>query len=172
MEQIIYEYLSLTYEIGSTTENSKSITLLQYDAIFKRSGSIGKEMVYGDKLLKELVLLFYIDEVTLKKYVNSWARGLKKKLDLEWFWKQEPIKLSEDAISALCNTLSQELMNVNQEEARARFTASLHKLTRHINYDIADMSMDDNITVNIKPVQTIEYIETKITLNKDLDLSD
>lgn len=109
MEKFVHKYLSYTYKLGLVSNNSKMLKVLDYDAIFSKENG---DMVYGDSLIKELVLLFFQDEVTIKRYVESWAQSLKKyKVELIWYWSQE-IGIMPIAIRIAATTIANDLVSV------------------------------------------------------------
>lgn len=88
MKKLVHSYLSSLYEPSKHLESvSKKIVLFSFHCIVKK-GTI--EVVYGDAILKELVLLAYLDEVTLKKLVNEWAVSIIPDIDLTKYWEFEP----------------------------------------------------------------------------------
>ena len=81
MEKFIHSYLSNTYYIETSDVGN--------DGIYEKADTRRwKAPINGDRLLKELVLIFYIDEVQLKNHVEDWAKTIKSDVDLDWFWKQ------------------------------------------------------------------------------------
>lgn len=109
MEKFVHKYLSYTYKLGLVSNNSKMLKLLDHDAIFSKENG---NMVYGDALLKELVLLFFQDEVTIKRYVESWAQSLKKyKVELIWYWSQE-VGIMPIAIKIAATSIANDLINI------------------------------------------------------------
>ena len=81
MEKYIYKYLSATYYIETSDAGNDGIYVTADERRYKAP-------INGDKLLKELVTVFYVDEVQLKAHVEAWAATIKPDIDLEWFWKE------------------------------------------------------------------------------------
>lgn len=87
MESLIHSYLSANYEIKSTEETSKKISVFCYDAIFyKADDSKIKDPIYGEKLLSELCLIFFIEEAEAKTHVEAWAISINKCVSLDHYW--------------------------------------------------------------------------------------
>jgi hypothetical protein len=81
MEKYIHNYLSLNYYIETSDVGNDGIYEIADARRFKAP-------INGDRLLKELVTVFYIDEVQLKAHIEGWAASKKPDIDLEWFWKE------------------------------------------------------------------------------------
>lgn len=81
MEKYIHNYLSLNYYIETSDVGNDGIYEIADARRFKAP-------INGDRLLKELVTVFYIDEVQLKAHIEDWAASKKPDINLEWFWKQ------------------------------------------------------------------------------------
>jgi hypothetical protein len=90
MEKFVYKYLSANYTLSTVEESSRKLKLITYDAIYHLKDEDDKaQLAYYNTLLKELVLIFYEDEVTLKKWVNKWAKSLKPNVNLKWYWSHD-----------------------------------------------------------------------------------
>lgn len=81
MEKYIHNYLSSTYFVKTSKIGNDGIYLIDDVNLYPYP-------VYGNKLIKELVLVFYLDEVSLKASINTWAITQKPDVDLGFFWEQ------------------------------------------------------------------------------------
>jgi hypothetical protein len=113
MQKFVHSYLSASFVIGRTeTNKTGKLTVFGFDAIFPKSnGESEKSFIYGNKLIKELVLAAYIDEVRLRKYINEWVRINYPEADLKLYWLQlEPELPSFDRVIA--QTVALDLLEV------------------------------------------------------------
>ena len=82
MQIIVQSYLSKHYEIATSEVGN--------DGIYLKSDTREHRIpTYGDKLVKELVTIFCLEDEVLKTYVNVWAISIKKDVDLEFYWKTQ-----------------------------------------------------------------------------------
>jgi hypothetical protein len=81
MDKHIHKYLSSVYFVKTSKIGNDGIYAINDLNLYPYP-------VYGNKLIKELVLLFYLDEVTLKTSINTWAITQKPDVDLGFFWEQ------------------------------------------------------------------------------------
>lgn len=90
MQKFVHLYLSASFVIRKTETNKDGkISIFGFDAIFPKSnGDSEKSFIYGDKLIKELVLAAYIDEVRLRKFINEWVKINYPEADLKLYWLQ------------------------------------------------------------------------------------
>ena len=90
MQKFVHSYLSASFVIRKTeTNKGGKLTIFGFDAIFPKSnGEIETSFIYGSKLIKELVLAAYVDEVRLRKYVNEWVKINYPEADLQLYWLQ------------------------------------------------------------------------------------
>lgn len=90
MQKFVHSYLSASFVIRRTeTKNDGKISIFGFDAIFPKSkGETETSFIYGNKLIKELVLAAYIDEVRLRKFINEWVKINYPNADLKLYWLQ------------------------------------------------------------------------------------
>jgi hypothetical protein len=79
MEKYVQAYLNNNFEILTSDVGNDGVYLIG------DTGSIPRP-VYSPKLIKELVLLFNINEVNAKLYVDNWACIIQPDVDLEFYW--------------------------------------------------------------------------------------
>jgi len=84
MEEFVHDYLSMYYKVEASKVGNDGIYTIEPE-----EGIIYPMPVYGDRLIKELVLIFYEDEVSLKRYINKWAKSKNTKINLKFFWQQK-----------------------------------------------------------------------------------
>jgi hypothetical protein len=90
MRKFVHSYLSASFVVKRTENNQEGkITIFGFDAIFPKTNNLDEtSFIYGSKLIKELVLAAYIDEVRLRKYINEWVEVNYPKADLQLYWLQ------------------------------------------------------------------------------------
>jgi hypothetical protein len=82
MQIIVQSYLSKHYEIATSEVGN--------DGIYLKSDTREHRIpTYGDKLVKELVTIFCLEDGLLKTYIDDWAVSIKKDIDLEFYWKTQ-----------------------------------------------------------------------------------
>jgi hypothetical protein len=82
MQNIVHSYLSKHYEIATSEVGN--------DGIYLKSDTREYRIpTYGDKLVKELVTIFCLEDSLLKTYIDVWAVSIKKDVDLEFYWKTQ-----------------------------------------------------------------------------------
>jgi hypothetical protein len=79
MEKYIQAYLNNNFEILTSEVGNDGVYLIGDAASIPRP-------VYSPKLIKELVLLFSINEVNAKLYVDNWASNVRPEVDLTFYW--------------------------------------------------------------------------------------
>ena len=82
MQKFVHSYLSASFVLKKVKFTQKD-EIFGYDAIFPVDSV---QQIYGDKLLKELVLAAYIDEVRLRRFVNEWVKLNYPNADLKVYW--------------------------------------------------------------------------------------
>jgi len=87
MQNIVHLYLLKHYEVATSEVGN--------DGIYLKSDTREHRIpTYGDKLVKELVTIFCLEDGLLKTYIDDWAVSIKNDIDLEFYWKtQEEIAL-------------------------------------------------------------------------------
>ena len=81
MENIIQSYLTKHYEINTSEIGN--------DGIYEKKDTRRHRPPYHqNKLLKELVMVFSVDEVTGKRIIQRWASLIKNDIDLTFYWLQ------------------------------------------------------------------------------------
>jgi len=112
MENILHSYLSKLYEIRTSDVGNDGIYLItdnnriRYDKYWFRSPPYS----WG-KLIKELVVIFSLDEVTLEKIVDKWSLNQKISVNLT-FYKKEPIDILPIAKRIASQTMGMNLVSV------------------------------------------------------------
>jgi hypothetical protein len=82
MEKFIYKYLTENFYV-STSEVGN-------DGIYKvEDARRHKTPIYGDKLVKEIVTVFGLDNEESKNIINIWAKEQKPDIDLIFYWATE-----------------------------------------------------------------------------------
>ena len=82
MQNIVHLYLSKHYEIATSEVGN--------DGIYLKSDTREHRIpTYGDKLVKELVTIFCLEDGLLKTYIDDWAVSIKNDIDLEFYWKTQ-----------------------------------------------------------------------------------
>ena len=82
MQNIVHSYLSKHYEVATSEVGN--------DGIYLKSDTREHRIpTYGDKLVKELVTIFCLEDGLLKTYIDVWAVSIKKDIDLEFYWKTQ-----------------------------------------------------------------------------------
>lgn len=113
MENIIQSYLSKFYEIKISNVGNDGIYLIdkvKIPIIPKYWGINVAPFAWG-KLIKELIVIFSLDEVTLTRIVDKWAINQKKDVDLT-FYKKEPEHLLPIAQKLAAQTIGLDLVPV------------------------------------------------------------
>ena len=108
MEKHIHKYLSSQYFIKTSNVGNDGIYTINDTKLYPFP-------VYGSKLIKELILLFYVDELTLTNYINSWAVSQKPDVNLDWFWDQKE-SLIPMAMKVMAQTVGLDLVAVQPLE--------------------------------------------------------
>jgi hypothetical protein len=111
MESYIHKYLTRHYELSTTEESSKKLTLIVTYGIYYREDSKIKSEIENYRLLKELVEVFGITEAKAKAYVNNWAKSITKKADLKPYWKKVR-QLLPLAVRVMAKTIALDLVPV------------------------------------------------------------
>lgn len=105
MEELVHSYLSRYYKVDSSKVGNDGIYKIEEEY------PIYPIPVYGDRLIKELITIFYIDEVRLKRWINDWSKTHKINVNLSFFWKQkEPFFPLVSRVSA--RLLANEIVSV------------------------------------------------------------
>jgi hypothetical protein len=79
MEKYVQAYLNNNFEILTSDVGNDGVYLIGDTGPYPRP-------VYSPKLIKELVLLFSINEVNAKLYVDNWASNVRPEVDLTFYW--------------------------------------------------------------------------------------
>ena len=111
MESYIHKYLTRHYELSTTEESSKKLTLLVTYGIYYREDNKIKSEIENDRLLKELGDVFGITEAKAKAYVNNWAKSITKKADLKPYWEKVR-QLLPLAVRVMSKTIALDLVPV------------------------------------------------------------
>ena len=114
MQKFVQTYLSASFEIRKRKFRNK-ITLFGFDAIYTKENQIDVEdnFIYGSKLIKELTLAAFVDEVTLRKYINKWVEIYYPNADLKTYWEQEEEYFSFPEVTRVtARTIGMELVPV------------------------------------------------------------
>jgi hypothetical protein len=111
MESYIHKYLTRHYELSTTEESSKKLTLIVTYGIYYREDSKVKSEIENYRLLKELGDVFGITEAKAKAYVNNWAKSITKKADLKPYWEKVS-QLLPMAVRVMAKTLALDLVAV------------------------------------------------------------
>lgn len=82
MQDIVCSYLTKHYEIATSEVGNDGIYL-------KSDTNKHRIPVYGDKLLKELIIIFSLEDDLLKSYTDTWAISIKSDINLEFYWKTQ-----------------------------------------------------------------------------------
>lgn len=83
MQNIVQSYLFRHYEVYTSEVGNDGIYLID-DPKPKNK----RAPVYGDKLLKELITIFCLEEDVIKTWVEEWAVSIKPDVDLEFYWSE------------------------------------------------------------------------------------
>ena len=79
MEKYVQAYLNKNFEILTSEVGNGGVYLIGDTSPYPRP-------VYSPKLIKELVLLFSINEVNARLYVDNWACIIQPDVDLTFYW--------------------------------------------------------------------------------------
>ena len=79
MEKYVQAYLNKNFEILTSEVGNGGVYLIGDTSSYPKP-------VYSPKLIKELVLLFSINEVNAKLYVDNWASNVRPEVDLTFYW--------------------------------------------------------------------------------------
>jgi hypothetical protein len=104
MEKHIHKYLSSEYFVKASNVGNDGIYSINDTNIYHFP-------VYGSKLIKELILLFYVDELMITKFINSWAVSQKPDVNLDWYWEQKET-LMPIAMKVMAQTVGLDLVAV------------------------------------------------------------
>lgn len=86
MKKFVHKYLDSFFDVKRVDSKNNKISLFEFDSIvIKENGSF----IYGDRLVKELIEVAYLDAITLKKWVAEWAIIKSPYINLEYYWSQE-----------------------------------------------------------------------------------
>ena len=77
MEIHVHSYLSRYFEIKPNKEGTDCVYYLDDKS---------NDLIYGEKLVKELTTVFGITKDESKKFVNIWALKVNPKVNLEFYW--------------------------------------------------------------------------------------
>lgn len=82
MQKFVHSYLSSYFEVKKLRYGKHKY--FGFDAIHLK---IDNDIIFSDRLLKELVLAAYIDEVRLRRFVDEWVKINYPNTNLEVYWK-------------------------------------------------------------------------------------
>jgi hypothetical protein len=77
MEIHVHSYLSRYFEIKPNEEGTDCVYYLDDKST---------DLIYGEKLVKELTTVFGITKDESKEFINSWALKVNPKVNLEFYW--------------------------------------------------------------------------------------
>ena len=81
MIKLVQSYLTRRYDIKTSDAGNDGVYL-------KSDTRKNKAPYYHSKLLKELKVVFNLNDETAKLHVKVWATSQKKDVDLEFYWKE------------------------------------------------------------------------------------
>lgn len=193
MEEFVHNYLSTYYNIETSKVGNDGIYLIEQE-----DGIVYPIPVYGDRLIKELILIFFEDEVTLKRYINKWAKTKYSDVNLKFFWQQKepwfpqviPLSTPTGILSYFDyvysgntpningRTYGQEVMNMSIDRVNAHAAVLLDRINES-NQPVflssrASFTEDDNtLNIDIKfiPNCGVNFIEHKININKNGEIN-
>ena len=133
MQKFVHSYLSSYFEVKKLKYGKHKF--FGFDAIHLK---IDNDIIFSDRLLKELVLAAYIDEVRLRRFVDEWVKINFPNTNLEVYWKTlEPLNRKI-------------ILERNPEEARARLR----------NGRVYDEELVQNIREQVNRLQADQQILT------------
>jgi hypothetical protein len=77
MEIHVHSYLSRYFEIKPNEEGTDCVYYLDDKT---------NDLIYGERLVKELTTVFGITKDESKEFINSWALKVNPKVNLEFYW--------------------------------------------------------------------------------------
>lgn len=101
MKILVFNFLNQFYKVDSIYDKNILILIKSEDK---------KEIVYADDLLKTLKNIFFLEENTLKDFINEWALNLNKKFKLKDYFGYKKLFIPVNLATGY--TISQELVSV------------------------------------------------------------
>lgn len=139
MKKFVHKYLDSFFEIKKSSTNAdRKLTIYEFDAIVQKGTD---DLFHGNRLLKELVCAAYIDEVTLKVWVEEWARSTKPLVDLTLYWQQEEPLLG-DIVMPLVRRVAAQTMAMDLVAVKPMETPK--GLLHYIDYQIPTYHISGN----------------------------
>jgi hypothetical protein len=137
MEILIHNYLSRHYEIKTSDAGNDGI-------YYKEDLRRHKAPFYGEKLVKELVLVFDINKNEILIFINTWAKSINSAVDLEFYWKTQEEFLIPIALRIAAQSIGQDLVSVQP------LSAPIGLLT-HLDYQFSGNTPNKNGRIYDKP---------------------
>ncbi len=109
MERYIHNYMSSNYYIATSEVGNDGIYGLNNEQRYKTPE-------YGSVIIKELDLIFSLDEETLKVHIECWAVSVKVDVDLKFYWSIVQ-SLFPQAARVFANTVALDIIPVQPMSA-------------------------------------------------------
>lgn len=87
MESLVHSYLSKFFEIKTNEEANSKISWLVYDGIYSKNYDGYRNVIKAGALIKELMVIFFIDSYKAMVYITKWSELEKENIDLTHYWK-------------------------------------------------------------------------------------